>query len=655
MDESNSAVLGQQSPPVDVDSVPKPPPSPSPAAADAPPAPLPDVPHDDQKPRSSLPPPTQASSSKPHSTVKPKSKAANAAPPKSPSPPPPPPPTLTTVRLQIKLSGPENYQVDIAALARETGQRPPTPVQKRADTSESEEEDDAKNADETANAKPKSKKKKKNTASEYYDVSDPFIDDSELALDERTYFAQTKQQGFYVSSGEVALMKDHKTPVKKPKSRRPPLTVQPPPNGNPNATSASTNGKREGTKDSPIALISDSETETGSKKHTKSKAEHHSNGQDPYPFFSGPTLGQSLAGGVFGPSAGVTRRLSLHDPPVPYPNSGGGQYDSDTGYREPSASAPPGSGQDGPENAKVGEKRKRYTTVVEGGKKRKVVDITSFHPDLQRSFEVLKDAIVAENWETKGKFPPSIKPLLSQIAIQAIKLDEYDEHFFNLMPILFPYNKFTMSKLIKRTVFADHTALLVERQDNLLKELKRLADEGFAKAEEEWEKNCQAWDKRQKKAKAEAQALAVLNGGTGDESASNAPTRHPSAEDGMDVDNEHHDPNGNHSTETPGAGKEGGSKEAQPPGKKFRLTETMKAIVWELVLLSNECCRLENEKNTLEGSVMQVSEQGLRKVLYQKMLACFPPGWMSTGQISRDVSAMKKKLEKELEQEQEES
>ncbi|EEB99192.1 hypothetical protein MPER_01176, partial [Moniliophthora perniciosa FA553] len=175
-------VLGQQSPPVDVDNVLKPPPSPSPAVSDAPPAPLPDVPHDDQKPRSSLPPSTQASSSKPHSTVKPKSKAANAAPPRSPSPPPPPPPALTTVRLQIKLSGPENYQVDIAALARESGQRPPTPVQKRADTSESEDEDDAKNADEAANAKPKSKKKKKNAGSEYYDVSDPFIDDSELAL-----------------------------------------------------------------------------------------------------------------------------------------------------------------------------------------------------------------------------------------------------------------------------------------------------------------------------------------------------------------------------------------------------------------------------------------------------------------------------------------
>ncbi len=34
---------------------------------------------------------------------------------------------------------------------------------------------------------------------------------------------------------------------------------------------------------------------------------------------------------------------------------------------------------------------------------------------------------------------------------------------------------------------------------------------------------------------------------------------------------------------------------AQPPAKKYRLTENMKAIGWERVLISNECCRLETE------------------------------------------------------------
>lgn len=53
--------------------------------------------------------------------------------------------------------------------------------------------------------------------------------------------------------------------------------------------------------------------------------------------------------------------------------------------------------------------------------------------------------IFIESWENKGKFPPSLKPALAKIAILAIRLDEYDDDFFSLMPMLFPYNKFTMT------------------------------------------------------------------------------------------------------------------------------------------------------------------------------------------------------------------
>src|SRR6266404_2845182 len=60
-------------------------------------------------------------------SAKPKSTKARA---KSPSPSPPPvvpPPPLKTIRLEIKLGGPENYEVDVAALAKATGQRTATP------------------------------------------------------------------------------------------------------------------------------------------------------------------------------------------------------------------------------------------------------------------------------------------------------------------------------------------------------------------------------------------------------------------------------------------------------------------------------------------------------------------------------------------------
>ena len=76
---------------------------------------------------------------------------------RSRSPPPASPPPLQTIRPQIRLGGPDNYQIDIAALAKATGQRPPSPVpaaDKRGDASDSHPEDDATEMDQ-----PKPKRK----------------------------------------------------------------------------------------------------------------------------------------------------------------------------------------------------------------------------------------------------------------------------------------------------------------------------------------------------------------------------------------------------------------------------------------------------------------------------------------------------------------
>ncbi len=40
--------------------------------------------------------------------------------------------------------------------------------------------------------------------------------------------------------------------------------------------------------------------------------------------------------------------------------------------------------------------------------------------------------------------------------------------------------------------------------------------------------------------------------------------------------------------------------------------------------------------SVLEGSNQIVSDQGVRKTLYQKIVAAFPDGWLSSGQISRE-------------------
>ena len=138
-------------------------------------------------------------------------------------------------------------------------------------------------------------------------------------------------------------------------------------------------------------------------------------------------------------------------------------------------------------------------------------------------------------------------------------------------------------------------------------ELSRLTAEGFTKAQEEWEKSVAVWgtlelyvysseyspmpaiEAKQEKIK-EAEAKA------GEESAAGGapPSARQSTEDvgsGMELD--HPPPAPTQDGETP---RVSGKSDPHPPSKKFRMTETMKAIVWQLVSLSNECCRLENEK-----------------------------------------------------------
>lgn len=52
-----------------------------------------------------------------------------------------------------------------------------------------------------------------------------------------------------------------------------------------------------------------------------------------------------------------------------------------------------------------------------------------------------------------------------------------------------------------------------------------------------------------------------------------------------------------------GTTKHDGTRDAHPPAQKYRLTEAMKSIIWQLVMLSNECCRLENEKKCVASLV----------------------------------------------------
>jgi len=100
-------------------------------------------------------PPIPTTDTEPVSTPPSKPKSTKSRPRSpSPSPPPPPPPPLRTIRLDIALGGPDNYEVDISNLSKATGQRPQTPVPLKRDTSDSE------GANDDPDGKTKQKKKR---------------------------------------------------------------------------------------------------------------------------------------------------------------------------------------------------------------------------------------------------------------------------------------------------------------------------------------------------------------------------------------------------------------------------------------------------------------------------------------------------------------
>lgn len=123
----------------------------------------------DTKPASSASqagPSTSAAAPNAVNILKPKSKSAKvkASHPRSPSPTPPPPPVpMQTVRLEFPLGGPDNYEVHISHMARDSGQRPPTPVRViKPDLSDSESEKEKEVGEKEADeGKPAAKARKK--------------------------------------------------------------------------------------------------------------------------------------------------------------------------------------------------------------------------------------------------------------------------------------------------------------------------------------------------------------------------------------------------------------------------------------------------------------------------------------------------------------
>ncbi|KAF8761380.1 HPC2 and ubinuclein domain [Rhizoctonia solani] len=529
---------------------------------------------------------------------KPKKKKRRVS--RSPSPLPAPPPPMLTVRLEWNLPKPgthehnESYAINVRDMARESGQRHATPIPTRRidDYSDDDGVKGDTSAVEGAGKEIKKKRRKRREEETEYDLSDAFIDDSDLQRDSRTHFAQTKQQGFYVSSGEVALVKDKTVP--KPRKR---VSNAP---SKPLSKVAATKAAAQRAASSSVANASSATAGAGAGAANTSTATAGNTS----------TLSVSiLAAALPQPQPMLTLAHPAQSlPPISTPSN-------DPGFKPMSSFAPEASPMDG--NTSLGMKRQRtetngvgnVTTPVGGKKPRKtLVDTEPFSVALEERLKELHEEIKT--------FPPNLKPRLTTVALEALKLGEYNENFFNYLPKIFPYNRFTMLKLTRRLMYKDHSEILRKRGEELLVELKQLVDQGLPDQERLHADAIKAWggSKQTKKASVFAKWQ---------EEYTQALANH--------VPQEQLPP----------------KPDIPPPPKRYKWNDAIKENVWQQVCLCNESAALANEAHGFDQNLApKTSEQSLRKSLYQKIVGVFPEGWLNSNLISREVSEMKRKEKK---------
>lgn len=275
-----------------------------------------------------------------------------------------------------------------------------------------------------------------------YDTKDPFVDDSELGIDEPTHVVRTQADGFYVAKGQVALACAKASTMESSRSAS-------------------------AFRSSLGADVGRGWVAGTNKLLAKRAASRKLQQSSPTP--RAPSM----------PDSSMDSPATMPMPPAATSNA---NETPDTAPAAPpaAAAAPADEVSSDRSDAKnrTAEKRKnKYPTVP-------------VHPQLQAMFDHLKQLVSKASFAVKTKFPPELKPPLIETAKVAVELDEYNDNFFNYLPSIFPYNRFTMMKLTKREFFHKHMEYFRELQEEHLDRLGKMIDESFPTQLAEYEALC---------------------------------------------------------------------------------------------------------------------------------------------------------------------
>ncbi|KAF7721316.1 hypothetical protein EC973_004940 [Apophysomyces ossiformis] len=212
-------------------------------------------------------------------------------------------------------------------------------------------------------------------------------------------------------------------------------------------------------------------------------------------------------------------------------------------------------------------------------------------PELNELMDKLRKDVAFESFENKAKFPQSLRPTV--FAAGSIIFRKYncaEDNFINHLMTLLPYNRFTLKKFIT-------TKVGPTRINELNQEIQELVDLLKSKVNEMMPEQIRQYNER-------------VN-----------------------------------SSEV--------SSETAPSGdteKRFRFNEETRKILYEIMNKELIATAIQNEIGMLTGVTENtVAEGKARKIMYQRLLSCWPEGWMTSYDISRHYSQYKLKIRRKNE------
>ncbi|GAA6000291.1 hypothetical protein JCM10207_007943 [Rhodosporidiobolus poonsookiae] len=272
-----------------------------------------------------------------------------------------------------------------------------------------------------------------------------------------------------------------------------------------------------------------------------------------------------------------------------------------------------------------------------------------FSPELQADIDMLKVEVDKADFSVKNKFPPHMRELLTAVAYHALELGEYDDHFFAIMPKVFPYNLFTLKKLIKREVYPKRIDSMTKQQQEHLQHLQAGINQQYGPQRAEFEARHAAWEKHVAEGGGVAPAAA---GGSG--AATPRRTPEPQAPGFGEASPAIKTPQigaADAAEGSPALGKD--DKDSAEPKWRFKFNEQMRYALYHATELEDQMSELTIEKQTLEKATTREKDpekehslKVARKEIYKRIVDMWPKDTMTSNQISREISNYRLKLKR---------